>query len=234
MINLSEQLDLLCEIQTIDIEVTRSVRESHCRPAAIERLKRDVEAFRGIFTAAKRLLDETRNEIAAATSELDAHRAARTKLEKQRKKPGMPAELERVKVKIYSLDSALAALVARERQATEELKALSDGQASRQLELKSQQQLALEDAGSLQEKLRQISKRRGRYLSRVSGELLAHYERLRSLKGGLGIVRVTNRFCTGCNMTLPAQVYVEVMRGRVLTGCPRCQRMLCCASDKAP
>lgn len=60
----------------------------------------------------------------------------------------------------------------------------------------------------------------------VETRLLAQYDRVRTARGGLGIVPVADGRCKGCNIVLPPQLFNEVRKANSIFICPSCHRIL--------
>lgn len=60
---------------------------------------------------------------------------------------------------------------------------------------------------------------------RVAPELLKHYERI-SKRRSPAVVTVTNELCGGCRVGIPAQDFIEILRGERVVTCGNCKRIL--------
>lgn len=59
----------------------------------------------------------------------------------------------------------------------------------------------------------------------VKPDMLKRYGSIR-MRRGLAVVPVRNGTCTGCNMNLPPQLYIQLQRGLTLDTCPSCHRII--------
>ncbi|GIU83714.1 MAG: hypothetical protein KatS3mg008_0489 [Acidimicrobiales bacterium] len=85
-----------------------------------------------------------------------------------------------------------------------------------------------EQERDLDVQLEQERGRRAEAAGRIPGELLAHYESLRTRMGGVAASRLVGSACTGCNLTLSA-VFLDEIRHLppdVLVHCDECGRIL--------
>jgi len=62
----------------------------------------------------------------------------------------------------------------------------------------------------------------------IPGELLAEYERLRSLLGGVGVAKLEHKSCLGCHLQLSAMEYDRVIKEPTdaIVHCEECGRLL--------
>jgi len=63
-------------------------------------------------------------------------------------------------------------------------------------------------------------------LSRVQPSLLAQYQNLLASKGGVAMAEARNEACSGCYMSIPPQVFVNVKKNESIITCPNCGRIL--------
>jgi predicted nucleic acid-binding Zn-ribbon protein len=59
----------------------------------------------------------------------------------------------------------------------------------------------------------------------VAPELLKHYERI-SKRRSPAVVMVSNELCGGCRVGIPAQDFIEILRGEQVVTCGNCKRIL--------
>ena len=52
------------------------------------------------------------------------------------------------------------------------------------------------------------------------------YEFIRSRLEHPVIVAVKDGVCSGCNIAVPPQAFIELQRGRQILSCPNCQRLI--------
>jgi len=73
---------------------------------------------------------------------------------------------------------------------------------------------------------KELEAKRARLVDEVDPSLLSRYARIRAnKKTGPAVVPLNGNICTGCHMTVPAQVVNEILAGRVHT-CAHCGRLL--------
>jgi predicted nucleic acid-binding Zn-ribbon protein len=59
----------------------------------------------------------------------------------------------------------------------------------------------------------------------IKPDILINYETI-IRKGGKAVVETIKGMCTGCNMNIPPQTFIEVMKNKELIACPNCRRIL--------
>jgi len=60
----------------------------------------------------------------------------------------------------------------------------------------------------------------------VSADLVAHYDRVRKHRGGIGVAPARNEICEICQVRIRPQVYQEIRKNDQIIACDACQRIL--------
>ncbi|MEO5357477.1 MAG: C4-type zinc ribbon domain-containing protein [Nitrospirae bacterium YQR-1] len=68
--------------------------------------------------------------------------------------------------------------------------------------------------------------RRKKLSKEINKEIYDRYLKLLTRKNGIAVVRAVSEICCGCNMNIPPQLYVEVMKNDRILACPQCGRIL--------
>ncbi len=113
------------------------------------------------------------------------------------------------------IDAAAAAITAAEKRAQEETKAIAAEQKEHETFLEK-----------VEEELKNAGRQRQETAARVGPPILAQYQRLLASKGGTAIVESRNESCSGCYMSIPPQVFVNVKKNESIITCPHCGRIL--------
>ncbi len=76
--------------------------------------------------------------------------------------------------------------------------------------------------------------RENRYLAQLPREVVDRYRLIRTRRGGLAVVEARAEACTACNMRIPPQAYIEVIRRTRVVQCPNCHRILVPPREEVP
>ncbi|MDD2966479.1 MAG: C4-type zinc ribbon domain-containing protein [Desulfovibrionaceae bacterium] len=77
-----------------------------------------------------------------------------------------------------------------------------------------------------QAKLESLERQRTEASSHVPAPVFQRYEFIRKRLEHPVIVSVKEGICTGCNIAIPPQAFVELQRGQQILSCPNCQRLI--------
>jgi predicted nucleic acid-binding Zn-ribbon protein len=118
---------------------------------------------------------------------------------------------------------ALAEELAVQRQALDALGQDIATQESEVTKMRSGLDARLEEGGKQLEKLTKQRQGAGKAVPRP---ILGRYELIRSRLANPVIVSVTAGVCSGCNITIPPQIYNDLQKGQQIISCPNCQRLM--------
>lgn len=80
--------------------------------------------------------------------------------------------------------------------------------------------------GQLDTAIGEIAERKSAITVRIPANLVRRYNRVLAKRDGKAVVPAAGGVCTGCQMKLPAQLFILVQRWERLQDCPNCQRYL--------
>ena len=83
-----------------------------------------------------------------------------------------------------------------------------------------------ERLGAAQGKLEKLLARRQESAKDVPMPIFSRYEFIRERLSHPVIVSVTQGVCSGCNIAIPPQNFIELQKGTQILSCPNCQRLM--------
>lgn len=113
------------------------------------------------------------------------------------------------------IDSAASSIKTAETRAREEDAAITAEQ--------KEQEAAFAKA---EEELKGTLQQRQEAAARIERPLLMQYQKLLETKGGMAVAEARNEACSGCYMSIPPQVFVNVKKNESVISCPNCGRIL--------
>lgn len=78
----------------------------------------------------------------------------------------------------------------------------------------------------IQDRLVELKTSRKSVAVSAAPAIIAHYEELRRIKQGRGVVRIERNTCQGCRIGLPTTTVQHVRIGKEIVHCPSCGRIL--------
>ncbi|MDR2743608.1 MAG: C4-type zinc ribbon domain-containing protein [Desulfovibrio sp.] len=83
-----------------------------------------------------------------------------------------------------------------------------------------------EKLAAAKSELEQLEKKRLQVSTGIPQAVFMRYEFIRSRLEHPVIVAVKDGVCSGCNIAVPPQTFIELQRGRQILSCPNCQRLI--------
>lgn len=230
---MSEQLELLLELQRIDTELGELEREREILPAQIAELEERKGEVSSAAESREDELEGAKKERLRLERDLEDHTAKITDLRSKQvviktneEYAALNTEIEFMKREISNTEDAILKLL-------EEIERL-DGEAAAAREEAGRSTAEIEgeitklrsELGEHDDALAVKRDERGRIAMRLDTALLGRYERLMASKGDMALARVIDGACSGCYKSLPQQMLIEVRRSTGFTECDGCGRLL--------
>lgn len=227
-----ENIRLLKELQSLDLEIMELERRKDAVPPEITALLDRIEAVK--------------KDVEGLTEELKALSAGRRESEQLLEDKLTALEKLRSQKNLVSTNEAYTALLkeiesaeGEQNQAEEDIlmymeraEELSKTVEKRKSELsdceKELESLKEKNAARIEKldaELAELLRLRSGKAPGVDSGMLSLYEQTRKARGGLAFVAAEGNACSGCSMELRAQVVSELMKGEILV-CDSCSRLL--------
>ncbi len=230
---MNEQLTVLIRLQEIDARIRALTNEQQNIPGRIAELEARSAANQENLDTARKTLEEAQKakrdrdrdleeggrkveKLKARTSEIKTNKEYQALLKEIETAGQENKAIEDDILKLMEkIDAAAAEINTAETRAAEESDSIRNDR--RQLE---------ESMVSAEKALKTEEQARTEMASRVDRPLLAQYERLVGVTGGKVVVEARNESCSGCFMSIPPQLFVNVKRNENVNTCPHCHRIL--------
>lgn len=232
--SIKDKLLVLLELHYVDEEILRLEDLKNKNPNIIQKLENEIEEKKMELEEEKRKMDIT-----------NAHRLKMEKMVEEKK-----IEIENLKKRQYEMktneefrmvqkniqeaekliqeyeDKLLNYMVEREKEEKEyreKEKKFNEFKKSKDDEI-AKLKKEIEEA---REKVIIKKDERKKVEARLSDHsLYSKYERIRKLRGGIGVAVIEKSICTGCFSTIPPQIFAEVRKCEKVFTCDNCGRIL--------
>ncbi len=177
---------------------------SHLKEQA-KRLDFDIDTDMGKIKKSKNKLMQVGNakEYHAMMREMDS--LEKSNRSREEEKITLAEELERHTAAITETDERYAAM---------------------QTELQEKEATLDSRLSQAEKTLKGLDARRGDTGKEIPLPVLSRYEFIRQRLPHPVIVSVKNGVCSGCNIAIPPQSYIELQKGAQILSCPNCQRLI--------
>jgi predicted nucleic acid-binding Zn-ribbon protein len=230
---MDERLSVLIELQELDAGIRAQKEEKDRFPELIKSLeqrqaanKEELDKVREALQEAQKNKRERDGALEAGAQKVEKLKSRTSEIKTNKEYQALLKEIEtaeqenkaiedEILVLIEKIDTAAAQIAAAESRAKEEEGAI-------QVEQK-QYEAAL---AKLEEELKVREQKRKEIAARVQPQLLAQYQNLVLTKGGKAVAEARGEACSGCYMSIPPQVFVNVKKNENIITCPNCHRIL--------
>jgi predicted nucleic acid-binding Zn-ribbon protein len=230
---LKETIQALCQLQQMDDIVREHVvarerlneklKQLH---VFLERIGQSIEEKRKRLHEAERWYETKSGELKSDQDKVARAKAKLGMVTKTKEYLAMQRELESLRKSNTQKEEEILKLL----EAIEEFKTSIENEEAK---LRScREEAASEEAtnaGSVRELDALIEANAGKRretAAAVPPAILKQYERVKGRAAGVAIVEVRDERCGGCNLRLPPQVYIRLLRQQSLETCPSCARFI--------
>ena len=230
---MTDQLDLLKQLQTVDAELFRLRRQRAEKPLELQRIEQEVSTqaarLKAVEDKHKALqLAQKEKEGELQTREANARKLQGQLLQVKTNKEysAMQREIDSLKADNSLLEEAILKTFDAIDQAMKERQAEQQRFAQEQERLKGERQRIEKDIAVIAEQIAQLERTRGGLTPNVPPETLHVYDRVLKIREGIALVPFVKDACGGCHRRLPPQVLNEVLLKAKLVTCESCNRIL--------
>ncbi len=206
--NLEEYPKKISQIKDEIKNATDSIQEKKNNLAELEKIKSQIESeiqnnLDSIKKAEGKLFEiSTHREYEALQKEIAEAKRFNLELEEQ-----VITKMEEIETLTAEID-------------TEE-KDFKDKEASYKEKI-DEYELLIEELNS---RLAPVSTEKEKILKKINSDVLPIYKQV-IRKNGTALALVDNEVCTGCNMNIPPQLYIQVLAQNKILQCPNCKKIL--------
>ncbi len=230
---MEEQLSLLIQLQEIDTKIRSLAERKNRLPELLASLERrraasteELDKAKEALEAAQKNKRDRDKDLEAGAQKVEKLKARTSEIKTNKEYQAMLKEIEtaeqenktiedEILVLMEKIDAAAAAITAAEKKDLEEAAAIA-------AEQKEHEEAVVQIEGEL----KAAEQQQKEMASRIEPPVLAQYRRLLATKAGSAIAEARGESCSGCYMSIPPQVFVNVKKNESIITCPHCGRIL--------
>ncbi len=228
-----KQIEQLVVLQKVDGEMVGLQEELEHAPkelAKLEEKSKELEASKDTIREKLEFLrvQHTRlqTEIEDDTVKLKKSKSKLMLVGNTKEYHAMMREMDNLEKLNRMREEERAALEEEIQRQEQSLKELEDGSSSLQKELQEGQASLEARLKTAKERLAELEAIRSTAADTVPKPVLKRYEFIRSRLHNPVIVAVDAGICSGCNISIPPQTFIELQKGEQILSCPNCQRLI--------
>jgi predicted nucleic acid-binding Zn-ribbon protein len=230
---MDEQLSLLIALQEIDTKIRAVAGEKNRLPgilAALER-RRDTtkeeldKAKEALQTAQKNKRDRDK-DLEAGVQKIEKLKSRTSDIKTNKEYTALLKEIETAEQEDKAIEDEILGLMEKIDAAGAEIASAEKHAAEEEVTIETDRKQHEAEFSKLEEELKALEQTRQNAASRLWPSALARYQKLVRAKSGAVVVATRGESCSGCHMSIPPQVYVNVKKNDSIIGCPHCGRIL--------
>lgn len=233
-----EVQDRLLALQQLDSDLIQIEHKMKMLPVArqFDEVSKEFSSKRDLLVAARTERDDIKHELTRA--EVDVEQVV-TRIERDEKRlssgQGAPKELEQLQHELGSLSKRRVELEEVELEIMVRIEGVDkrinelDGECKRlELQLGELKAKKEEELTSLEGLAKGTTEARSELATKVDGDLLALYEKIRISGDGVGAAKLVGNQCTGCHLTMNAAelTRIKALADDEVVRCEECRRIL--------
>jgi predicted nucleic acid-binding Zn-ribbon protein len=230
---MEEQLGLLVQLQEIDATIRVLSEQKKKLPevlAALERrraaAKDDLAMVKESLQTAQKNKRDRDTDLEAGAQKVDKLKARASEIKTNKEYQALLKEIAGVEQENKTIEDDILLLMEKIDGAAAQITMAEQRALREEAAIQAEQQHHEAESAKLEEELKAVERARQELLSRIQPPVLAQYQKLLASKGGVAMAESRNEACSGCYMSIPPQVFVNVKKNESIITCPHCGRIL--------
>jgi hypothetical protein len=230
---MEERLNLLIQLQEIDGAIRARQAEKKRLPELLAELERKSEANKSeldsvreaLETAQKTKRDRDR-DLEEGVQKVEKLKSRTPDIKTNKEYTALLKEIETVEQENKAIEDDILKLMEKIDTAAAEIKNAEARSTQEAAAIDTERKQLEESMAKLGGELAADGRAREEIASRIDAALLAKYHKRLVAQGGRVVVEARGESCSGCFMSIPPQIFVNVKKNTEIITCPNCQRIL--------
>jgi len=232
-----DQILVLDTLQRIDMELSQLEKNLREYPEKISDFEKELETSKQNLESSNNKKSEVLINKSRLEQELAHNEEMIKKAEQKLFEIKTHKEYEALQKEISETKRKNSALEEKLLEEMEKIESLESRISKEEEELASKESEYGEQITAFKEKIEELNslykpkkKEKEKIVSNLSADILPIYERIKKRNGQV-LALAKNEVCTGCYMSIPPQLFNEVLTLTRLIQCPNCQKFLYCEEE---
>jgi len=230
---MEEQLSLLIQLQEIDSKIRTQNEQKNRLPETLAVLERrrvalndNVDKVKEALQTAQKNKRDRDKDLEDGVQKVDKLKTRSSEIKNNKEYQALLKEIEAAEQENKAIEDSILGLMEKIDLAAGQITAAEERAKQEAAEIAAEQMQHEAAFKKLEEELKIIVEGRQKAIAGVPKPLLAQYQKLLVTKAGIAIVEARGESCSGCYMSIPPQVYVNVKKNASIITCPNCNRIL--------
>ncbi len=230
---MNEQLNVLIQLQQIDAKIRALKNEQQSIPTRLAELEArsaanqaELGKAREALEAAQKAKRDRDGDLEEGGRKVEKLKAKTSEIKNNKEYQALLKEIEVAGQENKAIEDDILKLMEKIDAAAAEIKAAESRAEAESSSIQNDRKQLEESMAAAENMLKTEEQERAAVAARVDRPLLAQYDRLLGPTGGRVIVEARSESCSGCFMSIPPQLFVNVKKNEVVNTCPHCHRIL--------
>ena len=230
---MEEQLNLLIRLQDIDGAIRARHQEKKKLPEMLADLERKSEAnkaeldrVREALEAAQKGKRDRDRDLEEGGQKVEKLKSRTPDIKTNKEYTALLKEIETVEQENKAIEDDILKLMEKIDAAAGEIRNAESRSAEEAAAIATERKQLEVNMAKLEAELATIERERNELAARVDAPLLARYQKRYGSLAGKVVVEARGESCTGCFMSIPPQLFVNVKKNTEIITCPHCSRIL--------
>jgi predicted nucleic acid-binding Zn-ribbon protein len=230
---MEEQLGLLVQLQELDAKIRSLAEQKKRLPELLVTLERRRAANQEQLDAAKEALQAAQKnkrdrdkDLEADVQKVEKLKARTSEIKTNKEYQALLKEIETAEQDNKKVEDDILSLMEKIDAAGVQITAAETRVKEEEAAIGAEQKQHEADFARVEEELKEVERAREALIGHVQPAILTHYQNLLATKGGVAMAEARGESCSGCYMSIPPQVFVNVKKNESIITCPNCHRIL--------
>jgi len=226
-------INLAVRLQEIDNRIAELTREVSSLPRHIAEIEKKLESHERKLEADRAALAANQKDRKRLDGDIQIQQQKISKLKDQMLEAktneqyrAFQHEIEYCETEIRRSEDRILDLMGESEPLERNVKAAEGALKQEKVQVEGEKQQARERTAADQKELDQLTGERRSIASQINPKVLAAYERVRKLRGGVAVAEAVEGRCSKCHMALRLQFFQDLKRGEQVMYCESCSRIL--------
>jgi uncharacterized protein len=230
---MEEQLNLLIQLQDIDKAIRARQEEKRKLPELLAELegkseanKAELDRVREALEAAQKGKRDRDRDLEEGVQKVEKLKSRTPDIKTNKEYTALLKEIETAEQENKAIEEDILKLMEKIDAAAGEITSAESRSAEDAAAIAAERKQLEENMAKLEAELSNVERERNELAARVDAPLLARYQKRYKSLAGKVVVEARGESCSGCFMSIPPQLFVNVKKNTEIITCPHCSRIL--------
>jgi uncharacterized protein len=230
---MDEQLSLLIQLQEIDGKLRALVDQKKRLPEILAEFERrraankaNLEQVRENLQIAQKNKRDRDQDLEVEVQKVGKLKAHTSEIKNNKEYQALLKEIEAAEQANKAIEDDILGLMEKIDAASAGIIAAENGAQEEEKALQAEQKKIEAEFAKTETDLKAIELSRQDFVVRIQPAVYSKYQKLIGTKAGIAITEARGESCSGCYMSIPPQVFVNVKKNENIITCPNCGRIL--------